>query len=64
MGTREDEWGVWKVEEGKNCNIETLIEPSDAFRQWQEEIPEPEPSRDLTTEIDDLKARVQQLENK
>lgn len=64
MDTRENEWGVWKVGKGKHCNIETLIKPSDAFRQFQEAQPEPSPKRNILAEVDELKAKVEKLGKK
>lgn len=61
----EDERGNWKIIQGQNCLIRQLVEPSQAFLDWQASNPtvEPEPPRDLAAEIDDLKVRIGELEN-
>lgn len=59
----KDAQGKWRVTEGRACKIRLLVKPSKAFLDWQASNPivEPEPVRDLASEIDELKIEVDKL---
>ncbi|GAI57106.1 unnamed protein product [marine sediment metagenome] len=60
----ENQRGIWSVKKGRNCQIRLLTKPSQAFRDWQASNPPVEivPVRDLHKEVDEIKARIGQLE--
>lgn len=59
---KTDERGKWQVTKRANCKIRLLTEPSPSFLAWQASNPivEPEPSRDLLAEIDEIKVRLKE----
>lgn len=55
-----NEKGEWIVAKGLNCDIELLVNPSQAFKDWQASNPAfiIKPARDLATELDNLKVEL------
>lgn len=59
-----DEKGKWKVTKGANCKVRLLVEPSQAFLDWQASNPvvELEPVIDIPAKLKDLEDRIANLE--